>query len=81
LDSLISKHGTLAGTLETALGSGTASYNKILELREQMDNLGEHLNHFAKAADVTKEFLLGVITWVSDLGWGRTKSPRQDMPS
>jgi hypothetical protein len=68
LDSLISKHGTLASTLETALESGTASYNKILELREQMDDPGEELKHFAKAADVTKEFLLGVITRVSDLG-------------
>jgi hypothetical protein len=73
LDSLISKHGTLAGTLETALESGTASYNKILELREQMDDLGEELKCFAKAADVTKEFLLGVITRVSDLGWRGNK--------
>jgi hypothetical protein len=58
LDSLISKHGSLAGTLETALELETESYNKILKLREQMDNLGEELKHFSKAADVTKEFLL-----------------------
>ncbi len=61
------------GTLETALESETASYNKILELREQMDNLGEELKRFAKAADVTKEFLLGVITCVSDLSWRGNK--------
>ncbi len=73
LDSLISKHGTLAGTLETVLELGTASYNEILELREQMDDLGEELKHFAKAADVTKEFLLGIITRVSDLGWRGNK--------
>ncbi len=73
LDSLISKHGTLEGTLKTALESGTASYNKILELRERMDDLGEELKCFAKAADVTKEFLLGIITRVSDLGWRGNK--------
>jgi hypothetical protein len=73
LDSLISKHGTLAGTLETALESGTASYNEILKLREKMDDLREELKRFAKAADVTKEFLLGIITRVSDLGWQGNK--------
>ncbi len=61
------------GTLETALESRTASYNKILKLREQMDDLGEELKRFAKAADVTKVFLLGVITRVSDLGWRGNK--------
>jgi hypothetical protein len=40
-----------------------------------MDNLGEELKCFAKAADITKEFLLGVSTRVSDLGrWGNKKA-------
>jgi hypothetical protein len=73
LDILISKHGTLAGTLKTTLELRTASYNQILKLREQMDNLGEELKRFAKAVDVTKEFLLGIITRVSDLGWRGNK--------
>jgi hypothetical protein len=73
LDSLIFKHGTLVGTFKTALELGTASYNEILELREQMDDLGEELKHFAKATDVMKEFLLGIITRVSDLDWRGNK--------
>ncbi len=78
MDSLVPKHGTLTGTLKTALELGTAFYNNILELREQMDNLGEELRHFATAVDVTKEFLLGIITHVSDLGWqGNKKAPNK----
>ncbi len=73
MDSLIFKHGSLAGDLEAALKSGTASYDKILEIWATMDNLGEELKHLAKGAEVTKEFLLGFIMQVSELAQQGTK--------
>jgi hypothetical protein len=73
LDNLIFKHGSLAGALEATLKSGTASYNKILKNWATLDNLGEELKHFAKGAEVTKEFLLGLITRVSELAQRGTK--------
>ncbi len=53
--------------------SGTASYDKILDIWATIDNLGEELKHFAKGAEVTKEFLLGIIMWVSELAQQGTK--------
>jgi hypothetical protein len=58
LDSLIFKHGSLASALEAALKSGTASYDKMLEIWATIDDLGEELKHIAKGAEVTKEFCL-----------------------
>ncbi len=73
MDSLIFKHGSLAGALKATLKSGTASYDKILKIWATMDNLGEELKHFAKGTEVTKEFLFGVITRVSELAQQGTK--------
>ncbi len=38
-----------------------------------MDDKGEELKRFAKAADVMKEFLLGITTCISDLDWWGNK--------
>jgi hypothetical protein len=64
LNSLIARHGNLANTFKAAIATGTASYNEVLKIQSRMDDLGEELQNFATAADVSKKFILNIITRV-----------------
>jgi hypothetical protein len=67
LDHLIHEHGSLANGMSMAIEAGSLSVEDVAELQAKMDTFGGKLQAFAKAADVSKEYMMSLMTKVLDI--------------
>jgi hypothetical protein len=67
LDYLIHEHGSLANAMSMAIYASSLSLEDVVELQSKMDNFGNKLQAFAEAADVSKEYMMGLMTKVLDI--------------
>ena len=67
LEYLIHEHGSLANAMSMAIYASSLSLEDVVELQSKMDNFGNKLQAFAEAADVSKEYMMGLMTNVLDI--------------
>jgi hypothetical protein len=67
LEHIVREHGSIATALTTSIESGTTSTEKMLRLRTELDAFREEVKTFAEEAQISKEYLLGLITQVLDM--------------
>ncbi len=67
LDYLVHEHGSLANAMSMAIDTGSLSLEDVVKLQSKMDNFGNELQTFMEAADISKEYMMGLMTKVLDI--------------
>jgi hypothetical protein len=70
LDRMIHDHGSIGDAIAKAIASGKALQKNIQEISNEMMIFCNELTSYAKAAKVSKIYLLGIISKVSGISWG-----------
>ncbi len=67
LNHLIQEHGSLANAMTLVMEAGTTSVKDVVELRSKMGTFRSKLQAYAEAADVSKEYMMSLLTKVLDI--------------
>ncbi len=67
LEHIVSEHGSIATALAVSIESVLTSAEEMLKLRSELDSFGDKVKQFAEEAQVSKEYLLSLISQVLDV--------------